>query len=87
MPGERARIVTTYFDFEDNRWVRIDLWQCAQAGLLAIDLLLAVQKQYGGFLPSREVDGLAELIANNEALLATLEAETKTARVTPKVGP
>jgi hypothetical protein len=48
--------------------VKADLWQCAHAGLIAMDLILAVQKQHGGFLPSRDVDGLAELIVANDAL-------------------
>ena len=73
VPGERAEIHTTFFDFEDEGWVKADLYQCAQAGLVAIDLLLAVQKQCGGFLPSREaVDGSPVLIADNEALLREL---------------
>jgi hypothetical protein len=71
--GERAEIHTTFFDFEDEGWIKADLYQCAQAGLIAIDLLLAVQKQYGRFLPSTEaVDGLPVLIADNEALLREL---------------
>jgi hypothetical protein len=74
IPGPRAEIITSYFDFEDEEWVKADLWQCAQAGLIAIDLLLAVQKRYGGFLPSTETNGLASLIVENDALLKTLEA-------------
>ena len=77
IPGERAEIVTSYFDFEDDEWVKVDLWQCAQAGLISIDLLLAVRRQHGGFLPSRETDGLGELIVGNEALLTELEATTR----------
>jgi hypothetical protein len=74
VPGERAEIHTSFVDFEEDEWIKVDLWACAQAGLIAIDLLLAVQKKYGGFLPSREVDGLAELIVENGALLSELEA-------------
>jgi len=40
-------------------------------------LILAVQKQHGGFLPSREVEGLSDLIADNDSLLDELEAELK----------
>jgi hypothetical protein len=72
VPGERPEIVTSFFDFEDDEWVKVDLWQCAQAGLIAIDLLLAVQKQHGVFLPSRETEGLGPLIADHEALLSEL---------------
>jgi hypothetical protein len=73
VPGERAEIHTSFFDFEDEGWVKADLYQCAQAGLIAIDLLLAVQRQDGGFLPSTEaVEGLPLLIADNEALLREL---------------
>ena len=53
VPGERAEIHTSYFDFGDEQFVKADLWQWSQAGLIAIDLILAVQKQHGGFLPSR----------------------------------
>jgi len=77
VPGERAEIITSYFDFEDDQWIKVDLWQCAQAGLIAIDLLLAVQREHGGFLPSREAEGLGELVADNEALLTELEATTR----------
>jgi hypothetical protein len=74
VPVERAEIHTTFFDIEDERWTKADLYQCAQAGLIAVDLLLAVQKQYGGFLPSTEaVEGLPLLIADNDALLQELE--------------
>jgi hypothetical protein len=54
VPGERAEIHTSYFDFEDEEWVKVDLWLCAEAGLIAIDLILAVQRQHGGFLPSSD---------------------------------
>jgi hypothetical protein len=77
VPGARAEIHTSYFDFEDEQFVKADLWQCAQAGLIAIDLILAVQKQHGGFLPSRDVEGLGELIANNDTLLDELETGLK----------
>jgi hypothetical protein len=77
VPGERVEIHTSYFDFEDERFVKADLWQCAQAGLIAIDLILAVQKQHGGFLPSRDVEGLGDLIVDNDSLLDELETELK----------
>lgn len=77
VPGARAEIHTSYFDFEDEQFVKADLWQCAQAGLIVIDLILAVQKQHGGFLPSRDVEGLGELIANNDTLLDELETGLK----------
>lgn len=75
IPGERAEIHTTFFDFEEEAWTKADLYQCAQAGLIAIDLLLDVQKQHGGFLPSTEaVEGLPMLIADNEAVFRELSA-------------
>jgi hypothetical protein len=73
--GERAEIHTTFFDFEDEAWIKADLYQCAQAGLIGIDLLLDVQKQHGGFLPSAEaLEGLPVLIADNEAVFRELSA-------------
>lgn len=76
VPEERAEIHTSFFDLEDESWVKADLYQCAQAGLIAIDLLLAVQKQYGGFLPSTEaVEGLPFLIEDNDALLKELKPD------------
>ena len=72
IPGVRAEIITSYFDFDDNDLVKVDLWQCAKAGLYAIDLILAVQKDFGGFLPSREVEGLGGLMADNDAVLSEL---------------
>jgi hypothetical protein len=77
VPGERAEIHTSYFDFEDDKMVKVDLWQCAQAGLIAIDLILAVQRQHGGFLPSDHVDELAVLIEDNKALLGELAPDLK----------
>jgi hypothetical protein len=77
VPGKRAEIHTSYFDFEDDQFVKADLWQCAQAGLIAIDLILAVQKQHGGFLPSRDVEGLGDLIAENARLRDELEADLR----------
>jgi hypothetical protein len=50
--GERPEIHTTYFDFEEDRLVKSDLWQIGQAGLIAIDLLIGTQRIAGGFLPS-----------------------------------
>jgi hypothetical protein len=72
VPGQTAEIHTSFFDFEDDKWTKVDLWQCAQSGLIAIDLLLAIQKQYGGFLPSNHCDSLPELIEENESLLKRL---------------
>ena len=77
VPGERSEIHTSFFDFEDDRMITADLWQCAHAGLMAVDLILAVQKQYGGFLPSVDVDDLGQLIADNNALWIELDAKIK----------
>lgn len=46
--GERAEIITSYFDFEDEELVKLDLWLGAKAGLHAIDLILCVLKDFGG---------------------------------------
>jgi len=35
--GENAAIYTSYFDFDDDYWLKVDLWECAQAGLVAAD--------------------------------------------------
>jgi len=75
VPGKSAEIHTSYFDFEDDEWVKVDIWRCANAGLIAIDLLLAVQKQSGGFLPSSHADGLADLITDNDTLFQELNAD------------
>jgi hypothetical protein len=72
VPGQRAEIVTSYFDFEDDDLVRLDLWLAAKAGLHAIDLTLTVQRDYGGFLPSSETDNLPQLIADNDVVLREL---------------
>ena len=73
VPGQRAEIVTSYFDFEDDDLVKLDLWLCAKAGLYAIDLILAVQKDFGGFLPSSDVDELGQLMADNDAVQHELQ--------------
>jgi hypothetical protein len=73
VPGQRAEIVTSYFDFEDDNLVKMDLWLCAKTGLYAIDLILAVQKDFGGFLPSSDVDGLGQLMADNAAVQHELQ--------------
>jgi hypothetical protein len=52
--GERAEIHTSYFDFEDDRQVRVDLWLAAKAGLHAANLILAVQRKVGGFVPKAD---------------------------------
>jgi hypothetical protein len=72
--GESAKILTTFFDFDEERLVKIDLWQCGQAGLIAIDLILGVQKQHGEFFPSDETDRVGELIAHNEMLARELQS-------------
>ncbi|MGF6773798.1 hypothetical protein P3T18_006312 [Paraburkholderia sp. GAS199] len=68
--GEDAAIYTTFFDFDDDDWLKVDLWECAQAGLVATDLILAIRKQYGGFFPSRESDKLPQMIEAVDRLLA-----------------
>jgi hypothetical protein len=70
--GEKAAILTSYFDFDDDYWLKVDLWECAQAGLVATDLLLAIRGVHGGFIPSREVDKLPQMIEANDRLLALL---------------
>jgi hypothetical protein len=73
--GEHPEIHTTYFDVDDDHWVKVDIWECAQAGLIASDLILAVQEKYGGFIPSRMVNELGPLIAANDDLLTLLECK------------
>lgn len=73
VPGERAEIITSYFDFEDEELVKLDLWLGAKAGLHAIDLILCVQKEFGGFLPARDVDDFPQLMADNDAVFREFE--------------
>jgi hypothetical protein len=75
VPGQRAEIVTSYFDFKDDEIVKLDLWVGAKAGLHAIDLILSVQKDFGGFLPSSDLGDLPELMADNDAVLRELRDE------------
>jgi hypothetical protein len=77
--GERPEIHMAYFDFDDDHWTKVDLWECAQCGLLASDLILAVRQRFGGFFSSRQSDGLPSLIAENAALLTVLEEERRAA--------
>ena len=72
VPGERPQIVTAYFDFEDDVQVKLDLWLAAKAGLHSIELILAVQRRWGGFLPAQGIEGFAALVADNDAVLAEL---------------
>lgn len=73
--GRQPEIVTAYFDFEDDVLVKLDLWLAAKAGLHSIDLILAVQRRWGGFLPAREAEEFAALVADNDAVLAELRGE------------
>jgi hypothetical protein len=75
VPGQRAEIVTSYFDFEDDEFVKLDLWIGAKAGLHAVDLILSVQKDFGGILPSCDVGDLPQLMADNNAVLCELQNE------------
>ncbi|RAS29790.1 hypothetical protein [Paraburkholderia bryophila] len=70
--GENASIYTSFFDFDDDHWLKVDLWECAQAGLIATDLILAIRKQHGGFFPSRETDKLPKMIEAADRLLTQL---------------
>jgi hypothetical protein len=72
VPGQRAEIITSYFDFGDDELVKLDLWVAAKAGLHAADLILAVQKNFGGFLPSSDTSDLAQLMRDNDAVLREL---------------
>jgi hypothetical protein len=53
--------------------VKLDLWVAAKAGLHAVDLILTVQKDFGGFLPSRDAHDLGQLVADNDAVLRELQ--------------
>ncbi|MDR8057700.1 hypothetical protein [Burkholderia cenocepacia] len=75
--GENAAIYTSYFDFDDDHWLKVDLWECGQAGLVAADLILAIRKQYGGFFPSRDADKLPQLIDTSNRLLDLLGEQAK----------
>jgi hypothetical protein len=76
VPGKE--IITSYFDFEDDEWVKVDLWIGAKAGLNAIDLILAVQSDFGGFIPKTEADGLITLMADNDDVRKEIEADRGT---------
>lgn len=76
VPGERAEIHTSYFDFDnDDRQVRVDLWMAAKGGLHAADLILAVQRVAGGFVPKIVVTDLQALMRDNDAVLSELQRE------------
>ncbi|MCG4261189.1 hypothetical protein K6W36_11490 [Acetobacter senegalensis] len=77
IPGERAEIVTSYFDFEDDEMVKLDLWLAAKAGIYAADLILKVQKDSGGFLLSNDVTNLPNLIVDNNSVLAELQNDRR----------
>ncbi|MEI7929528.1 MAG: hypothetical protein WCH40_13340 [Verrucomicrobiales bacterium] len=44
---------------------------------MAIDLILAVQKVHGGFIPSRDIEVLSALIQEHESIGDELDAATK----------
>jgi hypothetical protein len=73
--GNAPEIHTSFFDFEDDHWLKVDLWECAQSGLVAIDLILNVRQKFGGFIQTRATDALPLLIASNKTLSERLEAE------------
>ena len=76
VPGEYAEIHTSYFDFDDDdRQVRADLWMAAKAGLHAADLILAVQRGGGGFVPKVNPTDLQALLDDNDAVLSELQRE------------
>ncbi len=66
--NERA-IITSFFDFEDNDIIRADLWVCAQAGLVGLDLLIAVRDEFGGFLFERGIVEEFQRLREANALL------------------
>jgi len=72
VPGQRAEIITSYFDFDDDEVVMLDLWLAAKAGLHAAHLILQVQRDFGGFLPSVDAADLSQLMADNDAVLVEL---------------
>lgn len=74
VPGEHAEIHTSYFDFDDDRQVRSDLWMTAKAGLHAADLILAVQRG-GGFVPKVQPVDLQALMTDNDAVLSEIQRE------------
>ncbi|MFK4448345.1 hypothetical protein ABH944_008403 [Caballeronia udeis] len=76
--GDTPEIHTSFFDFEDDPWLKVDLWECAQAGLIAAELILDIREKFGGFIPSRKAGILPQLIASNEAPLTKLEAARNT---------
>ena len=80
VPGQRPEIITSYFDFEDKELVKLDLWLGAKAGLHAIDLILRVQKDFGVFLPSSDVDDLPQLMADNDAVLGEFRDAKRSSR-------
>ena len=70
--GKDPAIHTSFFDFDDDHWLKVDLWECSQAGLVATDLILAIRNVHGGFIPSRETDKLPQMIEAADGLLAQL---------------
>ena len=54
--AEGKRIHAPFFDREDFDLERFDLWTCARAGLVALQLLMCVRQQYGGFLSNDDID-------------------------------
>jgi len=76
-PKSRA-IHTPFFDLEDVQFVNFQLYLCAQAGLIGLDLILAARNEFGCFLSARDIDQIwSNLTHENDALLQRLLKEPR----------
>jgi hypothetical protein len=60
------------------QFVNFQLYLCAQAGLIGLDLILAARNNYGCFLSARDIDQIwSNLTHQNDALLQRLLDEPR----------
>jgi len=76
-PESRA-IHTPFFDIEDVQFVNFQLYLCAQAGLIGLDLILVARNDFGCFLSARDIDQIwSNLTHENDTLLQRLLEEPR----------
>ena len=78
-------IHTPFFDIDDKKIIKHNLWIIAKAGIYASEMIINILKKFGGFFPKVSLEKIEELKKENDDVLRELQKiESRREYIQPK---
>ncbi|MGC5749879.1 hypothetical protein J4P41_14845 [Gluconobacter sp. NFX36] len=66
-------IYTPFFDLDDKKAIKKNLWIIAKSGIFASEMILNIRERFGGFIPKVSLERIEELKKDNDEVLRELQ--------------